>query len=681
MTQQFRVAVDIGGTFTDVVAFEESTGTFRSGKSPTTPGDLVEGVLAAIGTVLDDPTEVVSIVHGTTVGLNALLTRRGERVALLATRGVRDSYHIARGHRLDIFNIHHKKVEPLVLRSDVLEIGGRLNYRGDELEPLSLEDVALAADHVRAEGITSVAVCLLFSYLNPEHEQTVAKELERLLPDVTISVSHQMAREWREYERTSTTVLNAYSGPTVRRYLTDLEAGLRKAGVKAPLLVMQSNGGIIGAERAREQPLQTFFSGPVGGTAGGVALAARSGRRNLICVDMGGTSFDMSLVVDGRAEELPHAEMETFPALMPVVDIQTVGAGGGSLASVAQGGLRVGPESAGAVPGPACYDRGGTQPTVTDANLVLGRIDPGRFLGGRMPLDPELAHRALGTVAAELGLAELTLAEGVIDVINAKMSQAIRAITVERGIEPRDFALVAFGGAGALHAAALAEDLGIEAVVVPAMPGAFSAWGMLQSPFRQDFSVTCFARLADLDGTALDTRFSAMEDEAVQAMEDGGADPDAVVFERSLDLRYVGQEYTITVVLPMSAMLDDATAIVAEAFHAEYLRRYGHSSPESPVETVNLRVVARVPVDITAIASEPAPPPLDRSVDRLEVVFDRTAHETLRLNRADLAVGESLDGPLIVDEPTSTTIVPPGWNVAVDVFHSMVLTRTENARG
>lgn len=674
MTGSIRIAADIGGTFTDVVAYDETSGEFTTGKAPTTPANLVEGVLDAVRSVVDDPTRVSSFVHGTTVGLNALLTRGGERVALLATKGLGDTYHIARGHRLDIFNLRHQKTRPLVSRADVHEIGGRLNYLGAELEPISMADVAAAADRIRAEGIASVAVCLLFSYLNPEHEQSVVKELERLLPDVTITASHGVSREWREYERTSTTVLTAYSGPTVRRYLLELEAGLAEAGIRAPLLVMQSNGGIIQAEQAREQPLQTFFSGPVGGAAGGVALSERWGRPNLICVDMGGTSFDMSLVVDGRAESLPETAIEGFPAQMPVVDIHTVGAGGGSLAYVAQGGLRVGPKSAGAQPGPACYDRGGEQPTVTDANLAVGRIDPGRFLGGKMQLRDDLAGAALGRVADALSLDQRVLAEGVLDVINAKMAQAIRALTVERGIEPRDFALVAFGGAGALHAAAIATALGIDEVVVPAMAGAFSAWGMLQSPYRQDFSRPFVVRLTEIDGASVEEAFASLAQEAVEAMRGGGPIDAELQRVRAIDLRYVGQEYTLSVVVPDGVEGADLLPSVVSAFHDEYRRRYGHASPEAPVESVNLRLTALVEVARAFSDLPVGTPDPSRPTSETPVVFDREVHPTTRLERGDLAVGERLVGPLIIDEPTSTSIVPPGWGLTVDRTGAMVMT-------
>ena len=435
-------------------------------------------------------------VHGTTVGLNAFLERRGERVLLLTTAGTRDVYHLARGNRTRIYDIHYRKPTPLVPRKDIREVRGRLNYRGEELEPLNEEDILSAAAAARDGGFGAIAIAFLFAYLRPEHELRAAEILRAELGEVPISLSHRVAREWREYERTSSTVLDAYTAPSIGRYLERLEGELAARRFSAPLHVMQSNGGIMTAAAARNRPLQTLLSGPVGGTMGGAALADEFDTRNLLCVDMGGTSFDVSLVVDGAPTVSPETELEGFPILMPVVNIHTVGAGGGSIGYVEAGGLRVGPESAGAAPGPACYGRGGTRPTVTDANLLLGRIDAEYFLGGAMELDRDAAERAIGELAEELGLGEQELAEGMIDVINAKMAQAIRTITVEQGIEPRDFAIVAFGGAGPMHAVFLAQELEIERVIVPKAPGAFSAWGMLQSLIRQDFAVPFYRALA-----------------------------------------------------------------------------------------------------------------------------------------------------------------------------------------
>jgi N-methylhydantoinase A len=481
---RFRVSMDIGGTFTDIVAYDEDDGAYAAGKAETTPADLTEGVLAALDQVVERAPEIGFFVHGTTVGLNAFLQRRGERVLLLATEGVGDTYQIARGNSAKLYDLHYRKPRPLVPRRDTVEIGGRLDRQGDELEALDEDAVRAAGRRARDEGFGAVAVCFLFSYLDPRHELRAEELLREELDGIPISLSHRVAAEWREYERTSSAVLDAYTGPTVGAYLERLEARMAERGLSAPVHVMRSSGGVVTARSARERPLQTLLSGPVGGTMGLVALARLLERPNLIGIDMGGTSFDVSLVLGGRPELTSETSLEGLPLLMPIVNIHTVGAGGGSIACEEAGGLRVGPQSAGADPGPACYGRGGTEPTVTDANLLLGRIDPGSFAGGRMALDVDAAERAIAGLAQRLSLEPPVLAEGILDVVDAKMAQAIRTLTVAQGIEPRDFALVAFGGAGPMHAALLAQELEIAEVLVPPFPGAFSAWGMLETDLR-----------------------------------------------------------------------------------------------------------------------------------------------------------------------------------------------------
>ena len=447
-----RLAVDIGGTFTDFIVYDEESGAYRSGKVPTTAADPSRGVLDGVTSLDLDLADVSFAVHGTTIGLNTFLQRRGERVLLLVTRGTRDVYHVARGHRLQMYEVQYRKPEPLVPLTDIVEIGGRLDYAGAELEPLIDDDVATAATRIEADGIRSVAVALLFSYANPEHELRVEELLRARHPGLDISLSHRVAREWREYERMSSSTLEAYIAPTVRAYLAQLESEAQARGLAGALHVMQSNGGVLEAASARERPLQTLLSGPVGGAMAGAALGELLDAPNLISVDMGGTSFDVSLQVRGRPDVAPELELEGLPVLLPAVRIHTIGAGGGSLAYEHSGGLRVGPESAGAEPGPVCYGRGGTRPTVTDANLLLGRLDPDYFLGGDMELDVAASERAVAGLAGGLGLETLELADGILRVINAKMAQAIRTLTVEQGIEARDFSLVAFGGAGPLLA-------------------------------------------------------------------------------------------------------------------------------------------------------------------------------------------------------------------------------------
>lgn len=672
---RFRVSMDIGGTFTDVVAYDEDAGTYAAGKSSTTPRDLTEGVLNALATIDADPASIGFTVHGTTQGLNAFLQRRGERVLLLATAGAGDVYHVARGNRTRLYDIHFRKTTPLVPRSDIIEIGGRLNWAGEELEPLDVEAVRAAARRARDEGFGAVAVAFLFSYLNPEHELEAERILlEELGDDASVSVSHRIAREWREYERTSSTVLDAYTSPIVRRYLDRLEAELTQRGLTVPLHVMQSSGGIVTAQSARQLSLQTLLSGPVGGTMGGVALARQLGRPNLICVDMGGTSFDVSLVVDGKPDVSTEASLEGFPLLMSVVNIHTIGAGGGSIAYAEAGGLRVGPESAGADPGPACYGRGGTRPTVTDANLVLGRVDPAWFAGGQMTLDVDAARDAVASLAGELDLETVELAEGICDVINAKMAQAIRTLTVEKGIEPREFALVAFGGAGAMHAAFLAQELEVPEVIVPRFPGAFSAWGMLETEIRKDFARAYFLPLADVDRDDLAQLLDEQETEALAALGSEGIEQGQGRVEHAIDVRYVGQEYTLTIpVLGADEPRDDGfAAALSGRFDEAHEQRFGHANPGAPVELVAVRSTGlgdlgrAQPERLAAGEGEPA-------ADERPIVFGRSERQARVVRRDELAPGAELAGPAVVVEATATTVVPPGSILRVDDLGTLVI--------
>lgn len=677
---RYRVSMDIGGTFTDVVAYDEQTGRFSAGKVSTTPDDLTRGVLTGLDRVVESDSEIDFMVHGTTQGINAFLERRGVPVLLLATEGFGDIYHIARGHRARLYDIHYRKPEPLVPRANIVEIPGRLGPTGAERIPLDEAAIRQAAARVKQDGFGAVAVAFLFSYVNPEQELRAEAILREVLgQDVHITLSHRIAREWREYERTSSAVLDAYTGPVVRRYLERLESELRARGRTATLHVMQSSGGIVTAASARELTLHTLLSGPVGGAMGGVALSRLLSRRNLICVDMGGTSFDISLVLEGRADVSNEAELEGFPVMMPVVNIHTIGAGGGSIAYSEAGGLRVGPESAGADPGPACYGRGGIRPTVTDANLVLGRVDPDWFAGGTMQLDTDAAKRSVSTLAGEFHLDSFQLAEGICDVANARMAQAIRNITVDRGIEPREFSLVAFGGAGPMHAVFLARELEIGEVIVPLFAGAFSAWGMLETELRKDFSQSMYVPLAAADRADLARRFGDMATEGVEALTHEGVPAESVRVEYAVDARYAGQEYTLTVPV-LSAdepAHGDFVATLSQRFDAAHLARFGHCNPGAPVELVALRTVALGDLG----RSDPTRVRLDEHADYpfeiRNVVFGQEARETRIVRRDDLRPGATIEGPAIVVEQTATTVMPPATRLMVDELGALIIRVSE----
>lgn len=673
---RYRVSMDIGGTFTDVVTYDDAAGVFAASKASTTPGDLSEGVLAGLDSVVEKPSDIDFLVHGTTQGLNAFLERRGVPVLLLATAGVEDSYHIARGPRTRLYDLHYRKPTPLVPRRDVVGIGGRIAADGTELVPLDENAVRDAAKVVQERGIGAVAVAFLFSYKNPAHELR-AREilLEELGDDFTVSASHEAAKEWREYERTSSAVVESYTGPIVRRYLLDLEQRLSGRGVTVPLHVMQSSGGILTAESARQRPLQTLLSGPVGGAIACAELSRQTGRPNLIGVDMGGTSFDVSLIVDGEPDVSAEAQLEGLPMLMSVVNIHTVGAGGGSVAWMEAGGLRVGPRSAGARPGPACYGRGGTESTVTDANLVLGRIDPDGFAGGQMTLDTELAMQAVTELASEFGLSGTAMAEGICDVANSKMAQAIRTITVSRGIEPRESALVAFGGAGPMHAVFLAKELGITETIVPRFPGAFSAWGMLQTRIRQDYTEPYFFLDEDLDGQDMSAALTHLEQSGLAALGHEGVTNDRRSAAHAVDIRYAAQEYTLTVPLldADEPTRPDFLKTVAQRFAELHQARYGHANLGAPIEFVTLRTAAFGDLGQPEPQKWPPAQTEDFPHELRSVVFDGEPCQTILVRRDDLFVGHTFAGPAVVVEDTATTVVPPGYAVTVDDIGSLIV--------
>ena len=673
---RYRVSIDIGGTFTDLVVHDEEEQRSFTGKVLSTPDDPARGVITGLMDLIEDPGEISFLVHGTTVGLNAFLERRGTRVLLVTTQGFRDVYAIARGDRKKLFALQYRKPEPLIPLQDVHTVRERMLHDGTVDEPLREEDFAPIVQKIQEEDIGSVAVCFLHAYVNPEHELRVREILKERIPELSVSLSHEVAREWREYERTSSAVLNAYIAPTVERYLRSLEGQLEERRVEARLHVMQSNGGVMTASAARELPIQTLLSGPVGGTIGGGALSEALDRPNLLCVDMGGTSFDASLIVEGQPSVSTEIELEGLPVLMSLVDIHTVGAGGGSLAYLEAGALRVGPKSAGADPGPACYGRGGTQPTVTDANLLLGRMDPEYFLGGNMDLDMEAAEEAIRGVAEVLDLATEELAEGILAIINAKMAEAMRTITVEQGIDPREYSLVAFGGAGPMHAVALAQELEIEEVIVPPAPGTFSAFGMLQTDIRHDLTQTFYEAMDPSLSEELESIYVKLEDEARDVLEDEGVPGSRMELLRTADMRYVGQEYFVNVELPQNGRLtEEALGELTDRFHAAYETRYGHSTPGAPIEFVNLRVAALGELERDVAGFKPPSGGEVPPHDTREVTFEQERMLTKIIRRDRLPAGAQVAGPLVIEEDTATTVVPPGWGARVDDLSNVIIAQ------
>jgi N-methylhydantoinase A len=614
----------------------------------------------------------VVLLHGTTVGTNALLERKGARVAFVTTAGFEDTIEIGRQNRPKLYDLLFERTPPLVGRGMRFGVDERITYSGEVLRAPNRSDLAQLAVAVHRSGAEAIALSTLFSFVNPANERMIAEVLEELA--LPLSVSHEILPEFREYERASTIVINAYLQPLMQQYLLNLQSRVAAQGSKqSRIYVMQSSGGMTSLDAAVRQPVRTVLSGPAGGIVGAAAMARRSGYSDIISFDMGGTSTDVALV-RGDPRPTNEAEVAGFPVRVPVLDIHTVGAGGGSIARFDAGGaLRVGPESAGADPGPICYGRG-TEPTVTDANLLLGRLQPDRFLGGEFRLDTARTQRIvsawLKARASRLSLQQF--AEGVVRVVNANMERALRVVSIERGYDPREFALVAFGGAGGLHACDLAQGLGIRTVIVPAMPGALSSYGILSSDILKDYSRTVVWKIekGHLPSRKLELEFAAMKKKAEADFRQEGW-RGSIQFELSSDLRYAGQGFELNVTI--------GRALIGQ-FHAEHHRRYGYSHPDRDVEIVTLRLRARmkspaaIPRGAMAALNKSAGP------DKRKVVFSSRSVDTAILDRDGLPAGETFTGPAIVTEYSATTVIPPGKRFRVDQAGSLVVEVISGAK-
>lgn len=674
-----RVGVDIGGTFTDLVALDNSRRMLIA-KTPSVPGDYSAGVINALNEVVDDYSNIDLFINGTTAPLNAFLERKGARSALITTRGFGDVYVIRRSNRSRMYDLHYAHPEPLIPRRFTFEVEERLNARGEVVTPLNEADLDAILPELRKSGIESVAICFLHSYINPEHERIAAEFFRREAPDLFVTPSFEICREWREYERTSTAVINAYVSPILKKYLEHLERGLKQRGFGDKVFLMQSNGGLIDSKESETKALLTLMSGPVGACVGSSVLSQQLGEPNLICIDMGGTSFEVSLVVGGKESVVLETNFEGFPIRAPMVDIHSIGAGGGSIAWSESGALRVGPRSAGAEPGPACYGRGGSEPTVTDANLVLGRIDPEYFLGGRMKLDAAAAHSVVAEFAKQFDFGVEQMAEGIVGVINSKMANAIRTMTISKGIDPREFSMIAFGGAGPMHAMLIAEELEIGKVIVPNVAGQFSAWGMLNADVRHDMSKPVNTRLNSLDWGTVETGFDSMQKNLMALLRDEGVPENRIRFLRYLEMRYISQEYTLSVPIPDDAKLDGSAARKFKAqFDQLYLQNYGHTNPEEDAQVANIRIEARGLNDLKdhdppGLVMSEAGPAADKTG---KVVFAGKSMETRFVDRARLKQGERLTGPLIIVELSCTTVVPPDWEVELDPTGNLMIQKLE----
>src|SRR5712672_3273484 len=586
------VAIDIGGTFTDLVGFDDKAGRFVEAKSLTTPAQLVQGIVDCIRKSGLAARDIDELIHGSTIAINTLIERKGAKTALLVTRGTRDVYLIGRGNRPEAYNLFFHRHQPLVPRRLTHEAQERLLASGETHEPLRRDSIAQACAALKAEGIEAIAVCFLHAYANPAHERAAGEMIKAALPDVYLSLSHEILREYREFERMSTTVVNAYIGPKVGGYVKSLKSSLGEIGFRGDLSIMRSNGGVMTPEVATERPAAMMESGPIGGIIASARVGMKLGLPNVISFDMGGTTAKASLVRDGEPTLAPGYYVGGYagghPVMLPMIDVVEVGAGGGSIAWIDDiGALKVGPQSAGADPGPICYRGGGTEPTITDANVVLGRLDPDNFLGGQMKLDAEGARRGIKErIADPLKMDVVAAAQAIVEIAIAKMSLAVREVSVAKGYDPRDFALVASGGAGPLHVVAIARELFIPKVVVPLYPSHFSALGMLLADERHDFIRTHYADLAGVDFAELVRIHDEMAADATAGLRH------AAEAERQihLDLRYVGQEFTLQVPVSVGQIERADRAGIRTAFDALYEHRYAHHSPDEPVEMVNIRL-------------------------------------------------------------------------------------------
>lgn len=669
-----RLAIDVGGTFTDVVRLSPDTGVIAFHKVPTTPAEPTRGVLDGFDRTGLPMSDFAMFNHGTTLGLNALLTRRGARTAVIATRGFRDVYLLGRTDRRTNYDITYRKPPALLERSDTFEVAERMRFDGGVHAPIDLDDARRVAGRIAAGGYASVAVCFLHSYANPDHELAMREVLSEVAPDVEVTLSHELSREYREYERTSTAVLDAYIKPIVRSYLRVLEDELDDGGFEGRFLMTRSGGGAMTASSAREQPVNLILSGPAGGVIGAAALAPLIGESNLITIDMGGTSLDASLILDGEPVLYQGAEFEQLPINTPSLYIHTIGAGGGSIAWIdAAGALQVGPQSAGASPGPASYGAGGTEPTFTDAALVLGYLGSDMALAGELKLAPDLARAALLPIATALALGVEELALGIVRISTTKIMGAVRAITVELGRDPKDFALLAFGGGGGLVAVEVARELGIPRVVVPPGQGAFSALGMLMADVQHDVARTLVRPLAGLDVAEVGAAFADMEDEARAQLTLEGFAPDHQRFVRTVDARYSGQEHTVTVAFPTSVA--DAVAEVEAEFTRLHEQQYGHTMHD-PIEVTTFRVRATGMVD---------KPDLPRAARRtMGTPGTKGSRQVLEPGggeaeyglyvREELLAGDEIPGPAVIYEHTATTVLHDGDHLVIGTYGEMVIT-------
>jgi N-methylhydantoinase A len=685
----YMIGVDVGGTFTDLTLVDIADQTAYVHKVLSTPSDPSEAIMAGIATLLArvnvSHEQVDYLAHGTTVATNALIEKKGAKTGLLVTAGFRDLLEIGRQMRPSLYDLHREKPVPLVpghLRKETPE---RVYADGTVRTPLDLDATYQAIEELRQAGVEAIAVCFLFSYLNPQHEQRVVDELRGLMPNTFVSASHEIVPEFREFPRLSTTVLNAYLGPVMQRYLENFQAAVHDAGIARTPFVTQSNGGILSIRETTRAPVRTALSGPSAGVVGAAHIGMLSGFDNLISLDMGGTSADISLIYEGTPLSSVERSVEGWPSRIPMLDIVTIGAGGGSIAWIDDGGaLKVGPQSAGANPGPVCYGFGGTAPTVTDANVVLGRINPQAIVGGAMRIDAEAAATAIRTqICDQTGLSLLDAASGIVDVVNANMVRATRLVSVERGYDPRDFTLMAFGGAGPLHAVAVAQELDIPRVLVPPSPGTLCSLGLLVTDIRTDH-VRSLSLVPGLDTLPqIVALFDALDEEGQRVLDQESIPAEKRRFLRWIDARYQRQNYELAIPVVLDELTEQHLPLLLQRFHDEHLRLYDYVRPEAPVEFVNYRLTAigelpKAPIPTYSPRANGIPEPY-----HTRQVFFKEEQGFVAcplFERDQLMAKDRLSGPFIVEQLDSTTLVPPDLACKVDMYGNVLIEVASNDR-
>jgi len=681
-----RIGVDAGGTFTDVCLFEEETGAIHVTKVPSTPGDpseaIAEGVreiLSRDGTAGNGSGGTVSyFAHGSTVATNALIQGRGVPTGLITTAGFRDLLELGRQRRPDLYDLQADKPEPLVRRDKRLEVHERVHYDGRVGQVLDPAEARVAVGRLRESGVRAVAICFLYSYLYPEHEAIVKQIVAEEFPEAYVSTSHEILPEFREYERLSTVVINAYLGPMMGAYLARLRPHLAEMGIRVHPHITQSNGGIISFETAEQHPVRTVLSGPSTGVVGAAYVSRLAGYENVITFDMGGTSTDVSLIEGGVPKTTGEMEVQGYPIKTPMLEINTVGAGGGSIAWIDSGGhLKVGPQSAGATPGPVCYGLGNDQPTVTDANVMLRVLNDTHLLGGRMPIDAAAARRAIEGLATRLGLDPMATAQGIISVVTANMARAIRVISVQRGYDPRDFTLVAFGGAGPLHAARLARELEISRVLVPERPGILCALGLLVTDLRTDYSLTRILQVSTEAVPAINDAFRTLDERAGAWFAQEGIAPGRQRRRRLIDMRYVGQNYELAVAAPNGEITAAELDVLREGFARTHEQMYGYSAADEPAQVVTFRLeaIGVAPKAELRASADVGPDASGARIGARDVYLPEADGfvPCPLYDREKLASGNMIAGAAVIDQMDSTTLILPGQRARVDPYRNLII--------